>query len=111
MRSTKILEKQFYGDEPIYKGTVTESQIARALNWHNYMSDEERGLSWLLEYLRKSGYSPEVISGIRSAPKNRIRSTDLWLARMALMGATLPQETLDRFSQRILEASTHSDGL
>lgn len=107
MRSTKILEKQFYGDEPIYKGTVTESQIARALNWHNYMSDEERGLSWLLEYLRKSGYSPEVISGIRSAPKNRIRPTDFWLARIALMGATLPQETLDRFSQRILEASNH----
>lgn len=108
MRSTKILEKQFYGEEPILKGAVTESQISRALNWYNYMGDEEKGLGWLLEYLRKEGYSPEVIKGIRSAPKNRIRPTDFWLARMALMGATLPSETLERLSERVQKASEHT---
>lgn len=107
MRSTKILEKQFYGEEPVLKGNVTESQIARALNWYNYMGDEEKGLGWLLEFLRKANYSPEVIKGIRSAPKNRIRPTDFWIARLILNGSVLPQDTMDRFNERIQKASSH----
>jgi len=105
MRSTKILEKQFYGEEPVLKGEVTESQITRALNWYNYMGDEEKGLGWLLEYLRKANYSSEIISGIRSAPKNRIRPTDFWTARLILNGAILPQGTMERFNERIQKAS------
>jgi hypothetical protein len=53
-------------------------------------------------------YSTEIISGIRSAPKNRIRPTDFWLARMILNGATLPPETLERFSQRIQQVVSYT---
>lgn len=105
MRSTKILEKQFYGEEPILKGTASQGDLTRALNWYNYMGDEEKGLGWLLEYLRKTNYSPEIIKGIRSAPKNRISRTDFWLARLLLNGATLPQDVMDRFNERIQKSS------
>lgn len=107
MRSTKILERQFYGEEPVLKGAVTESQLTRALNWYNYMGDEEKGLGWLLDYLKKANYSSDVISGIRSAPKNRIRPTDFWLARLLLNGAILSQEVMDRLDERIRKSSGH----
>ena len=104
MRSTKILEKQFYGEEPIFKGVEpTGLQLTKALNWYNYMADPEKGKNWLCEFLRKQGSSSELVEAVKNT-KN-IPQTDFWLARMALNGATLPQETIERLLERVSKAS------
>jgi hypothetical protein len=103
---TKTLEQQFYGDEPIYKGiTPTNLQFAKALNWYNYMADPDKGRGWLLEYLKKNGYSPTLIGVIKEINIKEIPYTDFWIARMALNGAVFPQEILDRLQARLERAA------
>lgn len=99
MRSTKILEKQFYGEEPVYKGTPTEIQVSKALSWYNYMADEDRGRAWLADYLKKAGYSREDIKLLRDS-KN-ISLTDCWIARMMLNGTSLPAGYAERLQDRL----------
>jgi hypothetical protein len=100
MRSTKILEKQFYGEEPLLKGvTPTNLQLAQALNWYNYMGDSDKGRAWLTEYLKKNNYPARTINQIKEV--NNLNLTDCWLARIMSNGARLPADVLDRFHQRL----------
>ena len=99
MRATKILEKQFYGEEPIFKGSVTSLQLSQALNWYNYMGDSDKGRTWLIDYLKKNNYPVCKINQIKEV--NNLNPTDCWLARMMSNGTTLPPEALDRFHQRL----------
>ncbi|MCA6384946.1 MAG: hypothetical protein IM620_15855 [Cytophagales bacterium] len=96
---TKTLEQQFYGDEPIYKGKITESQLTRALNWYNYMGDPDKGRTWLMDYLKKNNYPVCTINQIKEV--NNLNPTDCWLARMMSNGTTLPAEAMDRFHKRL----------
>lgn len=98
-RSNKILERQFYGEEPVYKGTPTEVQVSKALSWYNYMVDEDRGRAWLGEYLKTAGYDRENIKLLKES-KN-ISLTDCWLARMMLNGTTLPAGYVQRLQDRL----------
>ncbi len=99
----KSFDQKHYGDEPIYKGTPTNSQFADAFNWYNYMYDVSKGKQWLLEYLKKDGRSPQMIREIRNAPDWRTSGTQCWIARMMLNGTTIPDTMMERFNERLTE--------
>ena len=99
----KSFDQKHYGDEPIYKGTPTNSQFADAFNWYNYMYDVSKGKQWLLEYLKKDSRSPQMIREIRNAPDWRTSGTQCWIARMMLNGTTIPDTMMERFNERLTE--------
>jgi len=99
----KSFDQKHYGDEPVIKGTPTNSQFADAFNWYNYMYDVSKGKQWLLEYLKKDNRSPQMIREIRNAPDWRTSGTQCWIARMMLNGTTIPDTMMERFNERLTE--------
>lgn len=99
----KSFDQKHYGDEPVIKGTPTNSQFADAFNWYNYMYDVSKGKQWLLEYLKKDNRSVQLIREIRNAPDWRTSGTQCWIARMMLNGTTIPDTMMERFNERLTE--------
>lgn len=99
----KSFDQKHYGDEPVFKGTPTNSQFSDAFNWYNYMYDVSKGKQWLLEYLKKDNRSPQLIREIRNAPDWRTSGTQCWIARMMLNGTTIPEQMMERFNERLRE--------
>lgn len=55
VEATKMVEASNYGPEPSWGvQEPSQSQIMKALNWYNYMSDPSDHKKWILEYAKKS---------------------------------------------------------
>jgi hypothetical protein len=92
----KSIDAQLMGDEPF---VVTN--LANALNWYNYVYDNEKAKAWVLDYMKKEGYSKSDLSAFRRAPKNATITTVGWLARIQANGNELTTNNLDFMKKRI----------
>lgn len=93
----KSIDDKNYGPEPI----VVEN-YRDALNWYNYMHDNEQAREWLLEYMKKSGsFDRTQISDVRRCPKHKVPTTLGWQSRMMLNGNKLSDESVKYFESRI----------
>ena len=97
----KSFDQAKYGDEPIIIGAGTETQFIEAFNWYNYFYDSAQAKKWLLEYLKKTNRSKDLIENIRSAPDWRTVTTAGWVARMLMNGTTFNAAYMERFEDRI----------
>lgn len=104
----KSIGEKYYGPEPILVGTnYAPHELMRAFNWYNYFFDHNKGKVWLLEYLKKSDASPQLIKEIRAAPDWRTRATTCWMARMMMNGTILPADMMERFHDHNRENALH----
>jgi hypothetical protein len=92
----KTIDAQLMGDEPI---VITN--LANALNWYNYVYDNEKAKTWVLDYMKKEGYSKSDISALRRAPKHATITTVGWLARIQANGNELTDHNLEFMKKRI----------
>ena len=92
----KSIDAKLMGDEPI---VVTH--LANALNWYNYVYDNEKAKAWVLDYMKKEGYSKSDLSAFRRAPKHATITTVGWLARIQANGNELTEHNLDFMKKRI----------
>jgi len=92
----KSVDAQYLGDEPI-----VISNLGIALNWYNYMHDNEKAKGWILDYMKKEGYSKSDIAAVRRAPKHATISTAGWLARIQANGNELTEGNLEFMKTRI----------
>lgn len=99
----KSIDQKYYGDEPIIVGTPDETQLIHAFNWYNYMHSVDIGKKWLLDYLKKTNRSDQIIKEIKNAPDWRTVTTTCWMARMMLNGTVFNEKYMERFEDRLRE--------
>jgi len=93
----KTLDERAYGPEPIQ---VTN--LGDALNWYNYMSDDDQSRDWFFTYVKKT-YTKSDVSALRRLPKYKISKTLGNIARIIMNGNELPQKNLDYFDNSVKE--------
>lgn len=93
----KTLDERAYGPEPIQ---VTN--LGDALNWYNYMSDDDQSRDWFFTYVKKT-YTKSDVSALRRLPKYKISKTLGNVARIIMNGNELPQKNLDYFDNSVKE--------
>jgi hypothetical protein len=103
----KTAEQIQFGNEPKFVGDISSLEMTKAFNWYNEQYDHVKGKKWILDYLKKSGRSAQLIKDIRNAPDWRTSTTACWMARMMLNGTTFPADMMTRFEARIQENALH----
>ncbi|NBX48918.1 hypothetical protein EBT25_03075 [bacterium] len=95
--AVKSIDDKYYGSEPI---DISKVGYTNALNWYNYMYEQDQAREWLLEYLKKNKTKSEL-AAVRRLPKYAIPSTVGWIARILMNGNKL--ESLNYFEKRTAE--------
>ncbi len=93
----KLIAQKVLGDEPIYINTITsknDGMLAKMLNWYNSMSDEKDKDKWLIDYMKKNGYSKTNINDIMnlSALGNIAKNSVAVLSRIESNGTVFAGE-------------------
>ncbi len=100
-RSTvKSIDDKYYGPEPI---DISVKGFTEALNWYNYMFEQEETRPWLFEYLKKHDYSKTDVAAIKKLPKYRVTKTLCSVARILLNGNELPEANMGYFNNSLKE--------
>lgn len=96
----KSIEHRFIGDEPL---DVSIKGYVPALNWYNYVFDDEKAREFLLTYLKSADYSKDTIEAVRKAGKYDIPTTVGWVARMLTNGNDIDKTYFDSKIQEIAD--------
>ena len=91
----KSFDDKAYGPEPIQIKSFTD-----ALNWYNYMSDEDQSRDWFFTYVKKN-YTKGEVAALRKLPKWKISKTLGSVARILTNGNELPQKNMDYFDRSV----------
>ena len=91
----KSFDDKAYGPEPIQIKNFTD-----ALNWYNYMSDEDQSRDWFFTYVKKN-YTKGEVAALRKLPKWKISKTLGSVARILTNGNELPQKNMDYFDNSV----------
>ena len=98
--AVKSIDDKYYGAEPI---DVSIRGYGEALNWYNYMFEQDQARDWLLEYMKKSDFQRDQIAAVRRCPKYRVMSTIGWQARIMMNGNELSDKSKAFFNERVEE--------
>ena len=109
----KLIAQKFWGEEPICKAVITDKadiRLAKILNWYNVMSDEKDKDKWLIDYMKKHGYSKTDISNIVNLNSlgNVAKNGAAVLARIESNGTVFAGELEGRVKSRIEKALSYS---
>ena len=74
-----------FRSEPTFTGELSESGIARGLNWYNYMCTATDARDYLKDYYKNTG-KPEVAKKLSKVSDTNIPLTAAWLCRMISRG-------------------------
>ena len=97
----KSIDDKYYGSEPLVVDAQDPGSYRDALNWYNYMHEQDQAREWLLEYMKKSGFEKAAIADVRRCSKHQIPTTVGWQARMMMNGNKLSEDSMNYFNQRI----------
>jgi hypothetical protein len=97
-----MVNLKYLGDEPTYRPgqVLTFSEKARAYTWYGSMTDMSDAREWLSDYLGTKGRKDEV-KRLKSVPDNLFPHTCAWIARMAMKGVVVDEETEKFFNKRL----------
>lgn len=97
----KSIDDKYYGPEPLVVDTMNHSKYRDALNWYNYMNEQDQAREWLLEYMKKNGFERAQIADVRKCPKHTVPTTIGWQARIMMNGNKLSEQSMDFFNQQL----------
>ena len=100
-RLAKLEDEKYLGSEPLLKEDCTESDLAKAINWYNYVCDNNQAKEFVVEYLKKIKYNKEDIKKISRA---KLNNSTGWMARILTNGGSLPEGYGERMGAAIKEA-------
>lgn len=100
--AVKSFDEKHYGTEPIVIG-ADAAKYGDALNWYNYMHDNEQAREWLLEYMKNAEFKREQIAAVRRCPKHKVITTIGWQARIMMNGNVLPASSMVFFKEKLNE--------
>lgn len=99
--AVKSIDDKYYGSEPIVVDGLDYSKYRDALNWYNYMHEQDQAREWLLEYMKKNGFEKAAIADVRRCPKHTVPTTIGWQARIMMNGNKLSESSMNFFNQQI----------
>ena len=91
----KSIDDKHYGPEPIVVSNFTD-----ALNWYNYMGNDDDAREWFFDYMKKN-YTKSDIAFIRKLPKWKISKTLGSVARILSNGNELPEKNVEYFKTNV----------
>lgn len=95
------MDVKHVGDEPVLIVGCSESDLARALNWYNYVCSTDQAKEFVLAYLRSTKYDRNEIKKISKA---KLPNSVGWMCRILSQGGHLPDDYEDRMWLKIKEA-------
>lgn len=99
----RAVDDKYYGAEPLIVDCNHETAYRDALNWYNYMHDNDQSRDWLLDYMKKVGFQKTQIAAVKRCPKFRVPTTIGWQARMMINGNTLTESSMNFFNNKLDE--------
>ena len=97
----KSFDEKHFGPEPIILDAYAPGAYADALNWYNYMHDNDQAREWLLEYMKRQNFQRAQIASVRRCAKHAVPTTIGWQARMMMNGNVLGESSLAFFNDRL----------
>lgn len=99
----KSIDDKYYGPEPI---DISVKGFGDALNWYNYMFEQDQVRDWLFEYMKRNNYAKSDIAAAKRIPKYKITKTSCAVARIIMNGNTLEERVVGRLHDSIKEYVT-----
>jgi hypothetical protein len=88
-----------HGSEPIDIESIRG--FGNALNWYNYIYDQDQVRPWIFEYMKRNNYAKDDIAAVRRVAKYKITVTSCSIARIIMNGNVLPEDVVSRFHDTI----------
>lgn len=89
------------GSEPILAEGCSETELARAFNWYNYVCTSDQANEFVLTYLKSIKYSK---SDLKKINKANLPNSIGWMCRILSQGGHLPDGYQKRMEDRIRDA-------
>lgn len=90
-------------NEPRWKSTETDSQLAQMLTWYNYNKSSEDAKKYFIDFLKSEGQSEEVLTKIAKTDNIPLTNTVGWLCRIKLVNGDLIPT---KYNKHITETKT-----
>lgn len=103
---TYLVNLKYLGDEPSYKGKMSNSDYMRALTWYNSMCTTAEAREYLETYLNNQARTKEL-KLLKSVPDVWINSTSAWVARMINRGLDIPETSRTFLENKLKDSFTH----
>ena len=98
-----LINKKYMGEEPTFKGEMSNIDYIRMLNWYNTMCDTGDARDYTREYLKSQGRLDEL-KKFNSVPDAWVSSTGAWIARMIHRGISLPDTARPFLEEKLKES-------
>jgi hypothetical protein len=96
--AVKSIDDKYYGSEPL---DISVKGMGNALNWYNYMFDQDGVRDWIFEYMKRVDYSKSDIAAVKRIPKYKVTKTSCAIARIIMNGNDLPEDMVARLKASI----------
>jgi len=104
-------DAQYYGSEPNYAESQTQTSLTEALNWYSKFYGTKDAKDFIVAYIEKNR-KPEIAKLVKKAPESLVTTSLGWLARMSLRGLNLDEKQkakLDIQIERMVEHAKAED--
>lgn len=85
---------------------LDRSEYATALNWYNVMASADECRDYMVTLLEQAG-RPDEARRVRRVQSNQVNPTAAAVARLASLGAVLPDSALDFFEKGLTDTLRH----
>lgn len=98
-----LINIKYIGTEPEFEGEYSKSDVIKALNWYNYMSNTNEAKDYINGYLKSFDRNQEI-KKFKSVPDNFIPLTAAWFIRISNRGYVLTEKDILYIEKKIKEA-------
>ena len=103
---TYLVNLKYLGDEPSFKGSMSDTDYMRALTWYNTMCTVSEAREYLETYLNNQARTKEL-KKLKNVPDTWINTTSAWIARMISRGLPIPDTSRDFLENKLKESFSH----
>lgn len=98
-----LINVKYIGPEPEFVGEYSKSDLIKALNWYNYMSNTNEAKDYINGYLKSFDRNQEI-KKFKGVPDNFIPLTAAWFIRISNRGYVLTEKDILYIEKKIKEA-------
>lgn len=104
-KKVALLDEKYLGQEPMLSENATELNFSMAFNWYNYFYTMKDGKTWILEWMKNSGYSKNAIKKIENVHEIKFNLVYGAIARMLSRGSFVQERMKEKLKAKIEEVS------
>jgi hypothetical protein len=98
VKLASAVDVKYVGEEPVLIEGCSSSDLARALNWYNYVCNSDQAKEFTLTYLKSIKYDK---NDLKKVSKAKLPNSVGWMCRILSQGGHLPDDYQERLKTRI----------